>query len=83
MKYLLLTIGLIVSLSFFATAAQAARPCKVIAEACFAAGIIHRGESRDVILAKCVKPVISGRGVAGVNVDSSVISACRAKVASR
>lgn len=83
MKFLLLSISLITSFAIFASTAQAARPCKVIAEACFAAGAIHRGESRDVILKKCVMPVISGRGVAGVNVDSSVIQACRAKVAAR
>lgn len=82
MKYLVLA-GLLASIPFLATATEAARPCKTIAEACMSAGVIQRGESRQVILEKCVKPVVSGRGVAGVNVDPSVIQACKAKIAAQ
>ena len=81
MKYVLLP--LFFAISIFTIDAQAARPCKTIVEACLAAGVIQNGASRQVMLEQCVKPVISGQGVSGVNVDSSVIQACKAKVAAQ
>lgn len=82
MKNLLLAISVIVGFSLFTTA-EAARPCKTIVEACLSAGVIQKGASRQVMFENCVRPIISGRSIRGVQVDSSVINACRAKVNSR
>lgn len=82
MKYLLLLTAFLVSFSLMTTAG-ASRPCKTIAEACFSAGVIHRGESEQMIINSCIKPVVYGRGIRGVNVDSTVINACRAKLGAR
>jgi hypothetical protein len=82
MKYLVLVASLIATFSF-ATLATAARPCKVIAEACLAAGVIQKGESKQVMMEKCIKPVVAGQNVAGVNVESATINACKAKIATR
>lgn len=82
MKYLLLTISLLVSFSVFSTA-QAARPCQPIVKACILAGVIQSSASRQVMFENCVKPIISGNSLSGVQVDSSVINACKARVSSR
>ncbi len=78
---LLLTIGSMVGILFFAIQADAARPCKTIVEACLAAGVIQKSAARDVMFEQCVKPIISGKNIAGVNIDSATINACKAKVA--
>ena len=83
MKYLVLAISLMASVTFFATATHAAQPCKTIVEACLAVGAIQPGVPKKVMLEKCVKPIISGQNIEGVNVDPSVIKACKAKVGSR
>lgn len=83
MKYLLLTMCLIASFQFLAKNAEAARPCKVIVEACLSAGVIQSGASRQVMIQNCVKPIVAGRGIEGVRVDSSVIKACKAKIAAQ
>lgn len=82
MKFLLLSFALISSFLFM-TNVEAARPCKPIAEACLAAGVVHRGQSNQMIFENCIKPVVYGRGIRGVRVDSSVINACRARLSSR
>lgn len=80
MKYLILFVSLIANFSFFGAYAEAARPCKVIAEACLSAGVIQRGVSRQTIFENCLNPILSGKSLQGVQVDSSVIEACRAKI---
>jgi hypothetical protein len=83
MKNLVFTFSVIACVSMLGMDAQAARPCKTIVEACLSAGVIQSGATRQVMLDNCVKPVVAGRGIAGVNVDSSVIQACKAKIASQ
>jgi len=83
MKHLLLTISLVTSVLFFATTTQAARPCKTIVEACLSAGVIQKGASRQMMIENCVKPVVAGKNVPGVNIDSSIIEACKSKMSTR
>lgn len=55
-------------------------PCKKIAEACQSAGYTKGGESTGKgLMMNCLKPLISGQAVAGVNVSSTDVAACQAK----
>jgi hypothetical protein len=80
MKYFLCTICLMAS---FGISAEAARPCKTIVEACLSAGVIQSNASRQTMFENCVKPVVAGRGIMGVNVSPSVIQGCKAKIAAQ
>lgn len=80
MKYVI-TIGSIALSLFFALPVEAARPCKAIAEACLSAGVIQKGVSRDTIFNNCVKPIVAGKSIQGVNIDTATINACKAKIA--
>jgi hypothetical protein len=59
----------------------AARPCKTIVEACLSAGVIQQSATREVMFQRCVKPIVTGKSIAGVNIDSATIDACKAKIA--
>jgi hypothetical protein len=82
MKHKLMPLILLTVLPLFSLNAQADRPCKKIVEACMSAGIVQAGSSRQLMMANCVKPVLAG-GIAGVQVDPSVIQACKAKIAAQ
>lgn len=79
----LLTVSLVTGFLLFATTAQAARPCKSIVEACLSAGVIQKGASKQMMIENCVKPVVGGKSIPGVNIDSSIIQACKEKMSDK
>jgi hypothetical protein len=65
------------------TGGQGGHPCKAIEEACKSAGFMKGGEaSGKGLMMNCMKPVMEGKQVAGVSVDSTTVQACQAKKAS-
>jgi len=82
MKYLLFILALITSSTYIQTA-EAAGPCKTIVESCIGAGVIPANASRQTMLDKCVKPILSGKNVAGVQVNPAIVTACGAKIQAR
>ncbi len=71
-------------LTAMAAAAMAAadHPCKTIEAACEAAGY-HRGEAKvgKGLFKNCMKPIMTGQNVPGVNVSPTEIQQCQAKEA--
>lgn len=56
-----------------------AHPCKVIAEACKAAGYVRNDKMQGKnIWSNCMKPVLDGQAVNGVNVDPATAQSCKA-----
>lgn len=82
MKHLL-SIALLASLSLLSIDTLADRPCKTIAETCMSAGVIQKGAPKNAIISHCIRPVIAGRRLPGVNIEPAVIQECRAKIAAR
>jgi opacity protein-like surface antigen len=98
MKKLLMTALLAVGLNASAWAAEpvaapavaasaaagASHPCHAIEEACKAAGFVKGGASTGKGLWKnCIKPILDGTAVSGVNVGADEVAACKAKKAAR
>jgi len=54
-------------------------PCKAIAEACHKAGFErrHHGKDGKGLMADCMKPVMSGKSVAGVAIDPISLDSCK------
>lgn len=58
--------------------------CKHIAKACKSAGFVKGGEKQGKGLwMNCMKPIIAGQTVTGVNVNPADVQACQAMHASR
>ena len=60
-----------------ANSASGGQPCKAIAKACLDAGFVKEESDSKGIWKDCMKPVILGKTVANVKIDSSVAKACR------
>lgn len=59
-------------------------PCKKIKAACEAAGFKKGGHKEGKgLFVDCVKKLVDGQTVAGVNVEAGLITACRAKRSER
>lgn len=78
MKKLLLAtlVGLVVSGSLFAMPNDDDN-CKVIAKACKNAGFKRKEGSGKEFWHNCMKPVIMGQQVKGINVPADQIKSCR------
>jgi hypothetical protein len=63
------------------TASQATptgnKPCMTIANACLAAGFVRTEAAGKRIWQDCMKPIILGQTVQGVNIDSATAASCR------
>lgn len=53
------------------------KSCGEIANACLAAGFVKGESDTKGIWHDCMKPVILGKSVAGVSVNSSIVKSCR------
>lgn len=83
MKKLVLAtlVGLMVSGSALAMPSDV-DSCKVIAKACSKAGFKRKEGSGKEFWTNCMKPVIMGQSVKGINIPADQIKACRdAKIA--
>ena len=60
-------------------------PCKPIMKACHDAGYTKGGhkEGTKGLMVDCMKPVLEGKAVAGVNVSAEQVSACKEKAEER
>ena len=65
-----LLLSLFVSQSVFA---MDNKPCKNVAQACRAAGF----DKSNKFWSNCMKPVILGKTVKGVNLDPTIVKECR------
>jgi hypothetical protein len=52
--------------------------CESISKICLSAGYTREGSQGKEFWHDCMKPVLFGKTVAGVNVDNKVVRACRA-----
>lgn len=52
--------------------------CEAIANACLSAGYVRTETANKRIWQDCMKPIILGKNVSGVTVDSSAAKDCRA-----
>lgn len=53
------------------------KSCSTIADACLAAGFVKTESTSKGIWHDCMRPVILGKTVSGIKVDSSVVKSCR------
>lgn len=53
------------------------KPCAAIATACVSAGFAKDENSAKKFWQDCMKPVILGQKVEGVNVDAATVKSCR------
>lgn len=53
------------------------KPCATIADACSAAGFAKTDSIDKKFWKDCMKPIILGQKVEGVNVDADTIKSCR------
>lgn len=53
------------------------KPCEVIAKACEDANYVRSGEPGKAFWRDCMKPIVLGKTVTGVSVDSKDVRACR------
>jgi hypothetical protein len=77
----MMSIALLVMQPVFADTAPSDsskdQSCSVIASACLNAGFVKTESADKQIWHDCMKPIILGKTVAGVTIDSSVVKACR------
>ena len=59
------------------SADSSSKPCAVIANACSAAGFVRTETSGKRFWQDCMKPIILGKTVSGVTVDTASVKACR------
>lgn len=59
---------------------KSAKPCKSIRAACMAAGYTKGGKNGKGLMKDCMKPLMAGQQVQGVNVDSKDMQACQMKM---
>ena len=85
MKRTILCLFVAFASSFAFADTQGDHPCKTVQNSCIAAGYTkgHHKTDKKGLFADCMKPLMNGQTVAGVNVDSAAIQACQAKRASR
>ena len=55
------------------------KSCETIANSCLDAGFIKSESTDKGIWNDCMKPIILGKTVSGVTVDSAVVKSCRAQ----
>lgn len=60
-----------------AMASSDSKPCMQIAKACKAAGFSRQAGPSKRFWKDCMKPVVLGQSVKGVNVDKGTVQACR------
>jgi len=53
------------------------KPCAVIAKACLNAGYSRKGNDDKKFWSDCMKPIILGKAVKNINVDSATVKSCR------
>ncbi len=78
----LVLVALFISQSVFADGAlqndvASDKSCAVIAKACAAAGFVREKSETKGIWSNCMEPILLGKTVLGVKVDSSVVKLCR------
>jgi hypothetical protein len=53
------------------------KPCAAIAKACLKSGYSFHGSDHKKFWQDCMKPIILGQTVKGVNIDSATVKSCR------
>jgi hypothetical protein len=53
------------------------KPCATIVKSCMDAGYTREDSGDKKLWKNCLKPIILGKAVSGVNVDDSVVKSCR------
>lgn len=53
------------------------KECEIIAKACLSAGYTRSGQHGKAFWQDCMRPVLLGQTISGVNLDPKDISACR------
>lgn len=75
---ILMLSAVLATYSIFADGHMHSKSCAVIAKACMKAGYVRRETSNKRFWQNCMKPIILGRTVPGVTVNTSTVRACRA-----
>lgn len=78
--HLLILASVVLMQSVFADDAMTSsgsKPCAVIAKTCLNAGFSRKGNDNKKFWSDCMKPIILGKAVKGINVDSVTIKSCR------
>jgi hypothetical protein len=70
-----LTIALLASVTSFAQSRNN-QPCKQVKAACEAAGF-KTGDAKKNLWKSCIDPIVNGKSIPGVSVDTLTIAACR------
>lgn len=86
MKKSLLVAGAAISLTLLMNSsvfANAAHPCMPVMKACMGAGYTKGGAPGKSLMKDCVRPILAGKTVAGVNVAPADVQACQAKEAGK
>lgn len=70
-------IALFIAQSSFANVSDTNKSCEMIANACLSGGFVKAGDPGKTFWRDCMKPILLGQTITGVNVSAKDAMACR------
>lgn len=77
-KLALILITIFSAPSIFADMVPDSKACDAIAKSCAEAGFTHANTKDKRLWHDCMKPLLLGKTVAGINIDADTVKTCRA-----